>query len=393
MTGFDNLAWFALVVLLANLAGELFSRVLRLPRLLGWIAAGVVLGPAVAGVLDEARLPQLRGIVEIAVALVLFELGQRVDLGWLRRNPWLLATSVLESALTFAAIYGVLWLLDAPPLVAATAAAIGMATAPAVVLTLSNDLRAHGQVTERALLLTALNCAYAFVVAGVLLNRMLHQHSAEWQDMIWRPLYTIFGSLGFAGAATLATLGLLRLLGRSSDAQLICVIAVVVLSVSLAHEFGLYVVLVVLAYGVMCRAFDSRRLFVSLRFGRIGDIAIMSLFALTAASLDFALLPAGALAGAALVAARYAGKWVAVMLFARMSGLALRKASLLSLALMPMSAVVLLLVRDAAELVPQLGQQLATVIVSAVVMLELLGPLVAHFALVRSGEAAESGKA
>lgn len=393
MTGFDNLAWFALVVLLANLAGELFSRVLRLPRLLGWVAAGVVLGPAVAGVLDEARLPQLRGIVEIAVALVLFELGQRVDLGWLRRNPWLLATSVLESALAFAAIYGVLWLLDAPPLVAATAAAIGMATAPAVVLTLSNDLRAHGQVTERALLLTALNCAYAFVVAGVLLNRMLHQHSAEWQDMIWRPLYMIFGSLGFAGAATLATLGLLRLLGRSSDAQLICVIAVVVLSVSLAHEFGLFVVLVVLAYGVMCRAFDARRLFVSLRFGRIGDIAIMSLFALTAASLDFSLLPAGALAGAALVAARYAGKWVAVMLFARKSGLALRKASLLGLALMPMSAVVLLLVHDAAELVPQLGRPLATVIVSAVVMLELLGPLVAHFALMRSGEAAESGKA
>jgi len=392
MNGFDNLAWFALVLLAANLSGELFQRVLRLPRVLGWVAAGVVLGPGIAGVLDDARLPQMRGVVEIAVGLVLFELGQRVDLGWLRRNPWLLATSVLESALSFAAIYGVLWLLRAPPLVAATAAAVGMATAPAVVLTLSNDLRAHGQVAERALLLTALNCAYAFVVVGILLNRMLHENSADLQEMVWRPLYTIFGSLGFAGAAALATLALMRLLGRSSDAQLICVIALVVLSVSLAQAFGLFVVLVVLAYGVMCRAFDRQRLFVSLRFGRIGDIAIMSLFAMTAASLDLALLPAGALAGAALVAARYAGKAVAVMLLARPSGLSVRKASLLSLTLMPMSAVVLLLVQDATALVPQFGLQLATVIMSAVVMLELLGPLVAHFALVRSGETSEQGK-
>ena len=39
----------------------------------------------------------------------------RFDFGWLRRNPWLLATSVLEAGLAFAAMFAVL--LQSLPLV------------------------------------------------------------------------------------------------------------------------------------------------------------------------------------------------------------------------------------------------------------------------------------
>lgn len=389
----EAIPWYALLLLVAAIAGEVVHRWLHLPRLLGWIAAGLVLGPHVSGLLDLKALAGLRVVLDVALGVVLFQLGQRVDLGWLRRNPWLLATSVLESALAFGAMFVVLLLLDVRPLLAALAAAIGIATGPAVVLSLTRELRAQGQVTERMLLLTSLNCVYAFVAVSMLLAWLHQEYSDQWLTIVTHPLYLIFGSLILALVFAAVTLGLLAVLGRREDAQFISVIALVVAAVYATSMLKLSVVLVLLGYGVMARAFDARRRFASLAFGRIGQILFILLFAITAATLEIDLLAVGALAGAALVAARYAGKALGVFALAPVSGLSVRKASLLSLGLMPMSGVALVLMQDTAALFPKLGPELAAVMVSAIVMVELLGPAVAYFALVRAGETDEPGGA
>lgn len=385
-----SIPWHALLLLAAAMAGELVRRWLRLPRLLGWIAAGIALGPQLSGLIDAQALAGMRSVLDVAIGVVLFQLGQRVDLGWLRRNPWLLATSVLESALAFGGVFAVLLLLEVPPLLAALAAAIGIATGPAVVLSITRELRAQGQVTERMLLLTSLNCVYAFVAVSMLLAWLHQEYSAQWLSIVVHPLYLIFGSVLLALVFALTTLALLALLGRREDGQFITVIALVVTAVYAASALNLSVVLVLLGYGVMARAFDTRRRFASLDFGQLGQILLMLLFAISAATLDLDLLRFGALAGATLVAARYAGKALGVFTIAPLSGLSLRKASLLSLALLPMSGVALILVHDTTALFPELGAELSSIVVSAIVMLELLGPAVAHFALVRAGEADES---
>lgn len=384
----DQVPWYAVLLLAALLAGEAAWR-LRLPRVLGWILAGIALGPSGFDILDRAAVRGLRGVLEIAIGMILFELGQRVDMRWLRRNPWLLATSVLESGLAFAAIFGVLLLVGAKPLLAATAAAIGIATGPAVVLTLVKQLRSQGQVSERMLALTSLNNIYAFVLWSVLFAWLHAEYRGGWIAVAAHPLYLIFGSLALAALLAAVTLALLTALGRHTDVQFVCLVALVVLAVSAASLLELSVVLTLLGYGTLTRVFDRHRRFVSLDFGRTGQILVMLLFGITAASLDLGLLPAGAAAAGALIAARYAGKTLGIFAFARPSGLALRKASLLSLGLMPMSGVALILARETSASYPELGPALVTVVLSAIAMLELLGPLLAHFAIVRAGEAAE----
>src|SRR5262245_53682865 len=207
------LPWSALLLLAAAIAGELVKRWLHLPRLFGWIAAGILMGPQVGGVLTEAMLEDMRGVLDVAIGVVLFQLGQRVDLGWLRRNPLLLATSLPESGLAFAAMFVVLLLIEVQPLLAALAAAIGIATGPAVVLSLTRELRAQGQVTERLLLLTSLNCVYAFIVVSILLAWLHQAYSNEWLSIVAHPVFLIFGSLFVALVFALATLVLRTLLG------------------------------------------------------------------------------------------------------------------------------------------------------------------------------------
>src|SRR5271167_2817007 len=99
-------------------------------------------------------MPLPRSLLEVLTLVLIFEVGQRVPLVWLRRNPWLLVTSLGESALTFAGVLAILVLMFQIPVVESVfVSVICMATSPIVVMCVSKDLAARGQIAERALLL------------------------------------------------------------------------------------------------------------------------------------------------------------------------------------------------------------------------------------------------
>lgn len=384
----SRLLRFGVLILIAMAAGELCERWLRLPRVLGFVSAGIALGPHAASVVTADTIFEFRVLFHVTIGLVLFELGQRVDLGWLKRNPWLLATSLAEALLSFAAVFALLIVLGVRPVVAAIAAAIAVASSPAVALTVAKDLRAQGQVTERLLLLTALNCVYAYLGLTMLLAWAHLEYREGWKVVLLHPVYLTAGSLVLALVLSAATLALMRHLGKRVDAQFVCVVAMVLIAIALANGLKLPVVLTLLAFGVLTRVLDRDRRFVSLSLGRAGTLVIAVLFSLTGASLEFQQLQTGATVALALVAARAAGKAVGVFSLARPSALSLRKASLVSIGLVPMSGLALMLVQDTLSIYPGLGADLAAVMLSAIVILEIAGPLAVHFALRRAGEAA-----
>src|SRR6476661_7813623 len=81
------------VLLIAGVAGgELVHRAVRLPRITGYVLTGMVFGPDALGVLNEKLLIQSWIFVDIALGLVLFELGRRLHLRWLVRERYVLAT-------------------------------------------------------------------------------------------------------------------------------------------------------------------------------------------------------------------------------------------------------------------------------------------------------------
>lgn len=64
---------FVLIVL-AGLVGGLIARVLRVPLLVGYVAAGILVGPYTAGP-TVVQLQDIERLAEIGVALLLFSLG------------------------------------------------------------------------------------------------------------------------------------------------------------------------------------------------------------------------------------------------------------------------------------------------------------------------------
>ena len=177
------------------LAGEAANRYASLPRITGYALAGVALGPQLSGVLSSEMLHALSVLIDLSVGLIVFELGFRFDWRWLKRNRWLLVTAVAESLFGFGAIFGTLLYFGFPVVLAASAAAIGTATSPAVVMLVAHELRAEGQVTERTLLFTAVNSVFAYAALTLLLPLLHLELRAEWLEAVLRPTYILGGSL------------------------------------------------------------------------------------------------------------------------------------------------------------------------------------------------------
>jgi len=111
------------------------------------------------------------------------------------------------------------------------------------------------------------------------------------------------------------------------------------------------------------------------------------LFVVTGAMLDTKDIITGGAVAAAYILARFAGKSIGVLSLTHFSGIHPRRAGLLCLALTPMSGLTIEMVHETVRLYPEFGEQLASIVLSAVLILELIGPLAVQFALKKAGEA------
>ena len=370
------------------LGGELVNRWLALPRITGYVLSGVAFGPYGLGVVQAPMLDDTRVVVDLALGLIMFELGSRLDAGWLARNRWLFLAALGESLGAFFAIYGGLLWFGYPALLAGCAAAVGTATSPAVVSLVAYELRASGQITERMLLFTAVNCAVAFVALMLLLPLVHLEHRADWRSAMLHPMYLMFGAALLGYVACQLMLALARWLGKREDRQFVLLVAFIVLVVGIARTAEVTVVVALLTLGVLARNLDTGHVLLPLRFGYAGQALFVVLFVITGASLDFSLLPQALTVAAAFIVLRFLGKAAAILLFSQLSGLRPGGAGLLSLSLLPMSGLAVIMVWDTAVLYPSFGMELAAVVLSAVTILELFGPLATQVALKLAGEAA-----
>jgi Kef-type K+ transport system membrane component KefB len=384
----NQMIWVGVLLVAGVAGGELVQRVLRLPRITGYAFAGLALGPGGWGLIDGPLLDELIVFADIALGLVLFELGTRLDLAWLRRSPGLALMGVAESLGAAVLVFVTLSLhFGHDPLVAAVAGAIAMATSPAVLIRVAADLRAEGQVTERALILTALNGVIAFLALTVLIPWLHLEYRGGWLTMLTQPLYLLAASIVLAAVGAQVTLKLVQFVGKHAERQFIVVIGLVVLTVGAAVALKLSVLLTLLAMGAMVRNADRERHFMVVDSGNAGQLFYLLLFVITGARLDLGLVATAGAAGLAFVLVRFAGKALGVLAVAPFVGLKLRHAGLVALALTPMSGLAVVMVYETASLYPEVRSSVAPVVFAAVVILELLGPIATQFAIKQAGEA------
>lgn len=385
----DAIFWAGLALLAAGLCGELCYRAWRLPRISGYAVIGLIAGAAGSGVIDAESAKAARPLLDVALGLLLFELGSRLDLRWIRRNPWLVMSSVAEATLTFALVLPVLLFLNVPLMVATVLAAIAMATSPAMVIQLKTELRAEGQVTQRLLTLTALNSMYAVVIEK-LVSSWLHQEAyGNVFATILQPLYLLVGSLVLAYLLARTCTFFYRWLNMQDEHSFVALFGLILVAIAVAHLFKLSTILALLAAGIIVKNLEARPQLWPRHFGTAGWLLTVILFVLTLTSFEWKDIALGGVAALGLIVARLVAKLVGVLAFAKPSGLDWKQGMALGLSLSPMSALAYLLVDDTYNLYPNFDPQLRAIMMCSIVVLQILGPWLVYRSLALVAERRE----
>jgi hypothetical protein len=378
------LAVTALLFFVALFLAEAAVRVLRVPRIAALVLAGALLGALRRGSATAAIMPLPSLLLDALAMVLLFEVGQRMPLGWLRRNPSLLATSISECAIVFVAIYATLALGFALPAVdSALVAAICMAASPIVVMSVSKDLRARGQVSERALLFSTLSSVYAVLLVQLLVAGYRAAARVELASVM-QPIWLLCGSF-LLGAVAAAALRLFALVTRARAALLTSgIICCCVLLYAYALPLGLSPVLAALFFGLIVRGSDRTHSVLSHQTSETGAVLALAYFILVGASLSW--IDSWTLLGVAVAAAtvRLLAKVLANAAFAPPSALAPAKGALVGVALAPLSSLALTLIASVARQ-PELSRA-AEVSAAVVLFMAILGPVLTELALRRAGE-------
>ncbi|MCO5115623.1 MAG: cation:proton antiporter [Burkholderiaceae bacterium] len=384
----DTLEW-ALLLALAALAGHMVQRLAGLPKVLGYAVVGALAG---AAGLAGATWP-LRGVglflLELGIAVVLFEAGARLPLRWFRHNPMVLLQSVAESLLTFAAAYGVLRALGLDAPVVRALAIIAVAASPAVLMRVVADLRAGGPVTDRAIALATLNTLYALTLGTAMLRTIDRGEGTLAASLAYS--LTVLGLSALVGAVLAAVLTIaLRLLRPTSQDTAIVILALVAAAVAGTTPLGGSAPLAALLGGLALRQVHPRPWVWPRQLGTAASMLSIVMFVLVSAMAvrgDWGAASFGA--ALALIAVRAGAKVASLLLTGFGTGMAPRQTLWVGAALVPMSAVALLLTSRFVSASHGVGQQVAAIALPVILITELVGAVMVSVALVRSGEAAQ----
>jgi Kef-type K+ transport system membrane component KefB len=242
-----SLFLFGILLLTADTFGAL-AHDLKLPRLVGYLVAGLALGPSVTGIVPAGVLEDLSMMKRLAVGLIGLLAGAELRMADLRnRSRTILLILALQLAAVLTALLlttllvrrwmPFLWDLDPAPLlfVALLFAALLTVNSPMVTLALLTETRAAGPLAKTTLgvvLVADVVVILLFTGAFSLARASLGGATAGAPEILLRLLREVFGSM-VAGAFVGAVVSLyLRLVKR----ELVLFAVVVVFATAAAAQ-------------------------------------------------------------------------------------------------------------------------------------------------------------
>lgn len=175
----------AVAIAIAFVAGKLISK-LKLPSILGWLIAGMCIGPHALNLLNGSVLDSTWFDVSESVLECVFGLMIGTEMIWKemkKAGPSILITTITESLGTFAVVslvFGVIFAVTGVPVyLALLFGGIALATAPAPSLSVVNDLKTDGPVTRTLIPMAALDDLVGALVFFLIVALVSANLSAE----------------------------------------------------------------------------------------------------------------------------------------------------------------------------------------------------------------------
>lgn len=386
------------VLLTAFFCGDLAKHA-RIPRLTGYILAGIVVGPDVLGFLTEPMVKNLASVNGMAIALIAMTAGTELELRAMRpllkSIAWITVVGVMGAAallsVTVFFARNLFPFMDGmtPFQAVAVAAVLGVVAAaqsPAVVVALRDELDADGPVARTVLgvvVIADLVIILLFALATATAKGALGGSAdvaATMTTLAWElPGSLVVGALiGFVLAIYLAKV-------REGGELFVLMVAFVIAEVGARLHFD--PLLVALAAGIVVRNLTLHGDALHRRIESTSLPVYIVFFAVAGATLHLDALALVWLPATLIVAVRAVGLLGGARLGATLAGAPPEVRKYAGFGLLPQAGLALALSLLFARTFPEFGAQARALTLGIVALNELIAPAVYRYALVASGEA------
>ena len=409
-----------LICLAAALVGGLMlsrvTKLMHLPAVTAYLVAGLILGPFCIGALNIPglgfnSLEQVEGmsiVTQTALGFIAFTIGNEFRLGQLKAmGSAAITIGILQAVITTLVVDAVLIGLHLcfPEVIsipcAITLGAIASATAPAATLMVVRQYKADGPLTRLLMLVVAIDDAVGLLLFSVSFGiaTALSAGQVSILAVVVEPIAEIVLSLGL-GALMGWLLNWVEQFFHSRSKRMTISVAFVLLTVGLSMldfhvgpihcSFSLLLVCMMTGT-VFCNICDTSEELMDRVEGWTVPLNVL-FFVISGAELDMMVLfnPMTLLVGAVYILARSAGKYYGAAFSCMLTKQSKPITDNLGITLLPQAGVALGMALTAATL-PD-GAMARNVVLFAVLVYELVGPMLTKKCLLRVGEIKPEGR-
>lgn len=378
------------LLLAAGVFGGWVARMLRLPTLTGYLGAGIAIKLLEEPLLiDHTQMEKLgQPINALAMALALFVLGGQFKTGKQARGLGRLArVSLLDAGIT-ATLVGVACGLALGSVSGGLILGIlAIAVAPATTLEVLHEFQAKGPVTRALKRLTALSNIWAIFLFELALLILMALEGSE--TSVLAPIWDIVGSLLIGLLAGHLLIFLQEQVGRENDA--VPLLAIIFLTIGVCNWSEVPHMLAFLVTGAVVA--NRSRFFPRVTAGMdvYAQPAFVLFFVLSGSHLNFDKLGSNLLVVVCYVLARSTGKFLSMRigLGGDADGDGSRKTGErvpMGLGLLCQAGAAIALANYVDRYNEELADTILNVILGAVVIFELVGPILVKRVAVAAGE-------
>ncbi len=406
------------IALIAGLMLSRLAKVTGLPAVTAYLIAGVILGPYVIGAIgiegigftSMANVHSFSIISDVALGFIAFSIGNEFRLSQLKKigkqaTVVGIFQAVVATLLVDAALIGMHFLMpDKLPLPAAIVlGAVASATAPAATLMVVRQYKAKGPLTDMLLPVVALDDAVGLILFAISFGvaKALISGTVDVISIIVEPLIEVVLSL-LLGALMGVLITFFERFFHSRSKRLSMSVAFVLMTVALSTlKFeigGVHVafssLLTCMMLGtVFCNMCDFSEELMD-RLDRWTAPIFILFFVLSGAELELSVLAdlAVVLIGIVYIVARSAGKYSGAYISSRATHCDPNIVKYLGITLLPQAGVALGMALKAKAQLGADGSIVSNITLMAVLIYELVGPMLTKMCLLRAGDIKPEGK-
>ena len=405
------------VALLVGLLLSRLAKLLKLPAVTAYLVTGILIGPYLLGALGVAGLgftsmEQLHGlglIPDVALGFIAFSIGNEFRLGQLKKTGKQATIIGIFQAVCTTLLVDVILVcvhLLLPDVLSLPAAivlgAVASATAPAATLMVVRQYKAKGALTDILLPVVALDDAVGLVLFAVSFGvaKALNAGAVDILSVVLEPLLEVLLSLGL-GFLTGWIFTFCERFFHSRSKRLSVSVGFVFLTVGISMMqfdiFGIHIafssLLSCMMLGtVFCNLCDVSEELMD-RMERWTAPLYILFFVISGAELELSVFASISVVavGVIYILTRSAGKYSGAFLSAKAVKCDEHIVKYLGVTLLPQAGVALGMAIKATTLGPD-GQMVSNITLFAVLIYELVGPMLTKIALTRAGDITPEGK-